>query len=217
MLIIHGDNYSLSRQAWVDEKAKYPDALIIDGSNLNFSDLSKYLHTTSLFGSQRTLFVENLFSRRPSVEKNKILDYFSGFSPPPEIIFYDPKDVTASLKAFPPSIIRKFDWPKYLYQFLDSFSLPSLRLTLGQMPPEVVLASLAKQLHNLLLLKHGSADLPAWQAGKLKPLANRFFLPQLISMQKQLLNIDYRSKNSLLTADLGTALVDWCIKNVLLT
>jgi hypothetical protein len=79
------------------------------------------------------------------------------------------------------------------------------------------MASLAKQLHNLLLVKYGSSDFPAWQSGKLKPLANRFSLPRLITMQNQLLAIDSKSKNSLLSTDLESALVDWCLKNVLLS
>ena len=220
MLIFHGENYPLSRQAYLGSREGFQvqglETISIDGGNLILGELQNQLQTSSLFGGGKVICIENLFSRRPSSEKNNLISFLSRHIPPPDIVIYDPKDISSQIKSFPAPIIKKFDWPKYLFQFLDSFSFPALRQTLMHLPPEVILASLAKQLHNLLLLKHDSLNLPSWQTNKLQSLSSRFSLPQLTSMERQLLDIDYQAKNSLLISDLTSALEDWCIKNVLL-
>ena len=87
MLIIHGDNTIVSRDFFLTQKKSFPNILELSGEDLTFARLTQALATPNLFGELPTLFIENFFSRRPSNEKKKIIEFLKNQN----IIFYDSK------------------------------------------------------------------------------------------------------------------------------
>ena len=210
MLIIHGDNTIVSRDFFLTQKKSFPNILELSGEDLTFARITQALATPNLFGELPTLFIENFFSRRPSNEKKKIIEFLKNQN----IIFYDSKDISTQTKTFDPQNIKNFPYPKYIYSFLESFSLDQLQLVLKSEAPEMILGSMARHIHNLILVKENQSNLPSWQAGKLKSQAQNFTLEQLVKFNKDLLAIDYRQKTSTSPLNLKSALELWCLKIV---
>ncbi len=214
MLIIHGDNTIVSRDFFLTQKKSFPNILELSGEDLTFARLTQALATPNLFGELPTLFIENFFSRRPSNEKKKIIEFLNKCQNDGnvKIITYDSKDMSLQLKSFDPKIIKNFKLPKFIYSFLESFSLDQLQLVLKSEAPEMILGSMARHIHNLILVKENQSNLPSWQAGKLKSQAQNFTLEQLVKFNKDLLAIDYRQKTSSSPLNLKQALELWSLK-----
>ena len=203
MIIFHGEDQTNSRAAFLAarQKAKASQSQILDlpGDSLTLPALRTAVETESLFGSSNILFLEFLFSRRPSHDKKLLTDYLST-QVTKEIYVWEPKDVSVHIKSFPPNTVRKFDPPKYIFTFLDHLDLVSFHRCLESLPVEQILASLATRLHKVLLGQ-----------GRFQ---GQFTQSQLKKMNSELLQIDYRQKTSSSPMDLGGALEVWLIKTV---
>ncbi len=212
MKIIHGENVIASRQSLINSKNHLPqnsEPLELDGQQLTLTDLKNYLNTQSLFGTTQTLFVENFFSRRESAEKKQIIAYLLENQSAP-ITFWDSCELTTPIKGFLPILLEKHDLPKYLYQYIDTFSLSLLQKTLAATPPEVVLALMVRHLHNLILIKTGEvSSFPAWQAKKLQTQSGKYPLPKLLELYQALYRIDISHKNSKSPLSLAGQLEVW--------
>lgn len=204
MIIIHGEDQIASRQAYLDIKAEAEKAGLqvnmLAGDALTLDELINASRSISLLGEDPAVFVENFFSRRQSREKKQIFDYILGVSPQAAISFWEARDVTGQLKDFPQSTVRRFDLPKYIFEFLDTLSLDSYHRAVKVMPAEQILASLATRL---LKVQMGT--------GRLR---GRVSADQLSIMLKRLLEIDFRQKTSNSAMDLAEALELWVVENI---
>jgi len=217
LIIIHGDNQLSSRELFLKLKstavAEDKHLITLSGHTLTLPDLTFSFESDSLFNDSKAIFVEEIFSRRPSSEKSELIKYFlSHLSSPVSI--WEPKDVSSQIRDFPSSHIRKFEDPKYVFRFLDSLNLPALHRALEVSPPELVFSLLAGQLHKLIMVKDGTGNFPAWQLSSLKSLSDRFTLEGLIMANDRLLSLDYAQKTSSSPFDLASALELWVLKNV---
>ncbi len=216
MLIIHGDNQVASRQFLLDAKQaaskKDLEIISLEGSELTLGDLQQYVNSANLLGKTNCVVIEGFFSRRPSNDKKKIVEYLEK-NPNEEIIFWDGKDLGMQLKVFPATVIKKFDLPKTVFKFLDTFSLPDLSETLENTPAELVFSLLVSQVRKLIMVKQDAIELPSWQLGKLKSQANKYPLEKLLKMHSSLLDIDYKNKTSATALDLGAGLELWAFSN----
>ena len=182
MLILHGENQVESRQNLLSVK-QAKSTLELSGSSLTLDQLVQSVETNSLFGQANTVVIESVFSQRASASKKKIIDYLEKSSSK-DIIIWEPKDVTSQLKGFDQKLVKKFDFPKHIFKFLDFPSLSALHLALSITPPEVVFASLITRAHKQV---------------------KTIWLQELIT-------IDYQLKTGQLPYDLATALELWVAK-----
>lgn len=215
MQILHGDNQSQSRASFIALKEgaakKDLDVLTLAGEDLDINTLVQSVASASLFGKTNSVFIESFFSRRPSGEKKKIQEYLASHTKE-DITLWEPKDVTAQLKEFPVTLVKKFDVPKHVFKYLDTLALSDLELSLQNTAPELIFSLLAGQIRKLVMVQDNvTAALPSWQVGKLKGLANRFTLQKLLIMHRQLLDMDYKLKTSGSALDLSAALEVWTI------
>ena len=180
MLILHGDNQVASRQALLAAKEGKP-ILEFMGSDLTLDHLVNAVETNSLFGQANTVIIEGIFSQRPSTNKKAAVEYLEAH-PDADIIIWEGKDVTTQLKNF--KSVQKYDFPKYIFSFLDSPTISGLHQVLQTMPAEQILASLATRAHKR---------------------ANTSWL-------KSLLDLDYKLKTGALPYNLAAALELWCAK-----
>ncbi len=190
MLILHGDHQTASRNQLLASKreAVQKDQQIIElsGQDLTLDQLSQAVDTVSLFGQTNSVFIEQLFSTRPSNAKKAIIAYLKSHTSG-DIVVWEPKDVSAQLKDFPGSLIRQFDLPRHIFKFLDHPSLSTLHLALTTTLPEIVFASLVTRAHKQ---------------------ANTKWLQELLA-------IDYKLKTGALPYDLSTALELWVANSLI--
>lgn len=191
MQIIHGDNQVASREQFLKAKqeAQKQGLNIVEfsGDSLTLGDLTQAVESKSLFGSANAVFIEGLFSRRPSNEKKQLVEYLIR-SHPEQVITWDPKDISAHVKDIPS---QRFDLPKHIFAFLDNPNLSTFHLALSTAPVEQIFASLATRVHKVLL---GQGRITK----KINPL--------------ELLEIDYKQKTSSVPYDLTDALEIWLSK-----
>lgn len=215
MLILHGDNQILSRQFFVtlrsDAVKQGLQLLELPANTLTLSDLSLALETSSLFGPSNFVCLENFFSRRAGHAKTEIVDYLKAKNPP-SLAIWENKDVSLQLKSFPVSSIRKFDLPKYVFRFLEDWSLDNYRFAVSSTPPELIFSLLVRHLRQLIMVADGITSFPSWQLPKLKAQSHRFSLSRLLSMYHDLLNLDYSQKTSSSPFDLASSLEVWLVK-----
>lgn len=219
MLIFHGDNQSASRQAFLvrknADKAKDLNAVEFAGPNLMYSDLVNSLETVSLFGQQNLIVIEDFFTGKHAGREKELIIKYLKENITKNVLIWESKNVSLQLKSFPAGSIAKFDLPKHLFDYLETFSADLLRQTLEDSEPQVVFFLLVKQLQSLIAISDGKAtNLPDWKAAKLKHQAAKFTLPRLLQIHHQLLEIDYRQKNSFSPFDLTQALELWSIEAV---
>lgn len=209
MMILHGDDQAASRNQFLllKQQVKNSGKNIVEfaGENLVLPDLIQALESSSLFGNVNYVVIESLFSRRPSAEKKRLIDYLSN----QDLLIWEPKDVTAQVKNFPN---KKFDLPKYIFQFLDDFTLQNLELALKNSEPEIILSLLAKRLHDLVLALENKLELPSWQLAKIQKQSQKYNLQKLSAMNNELLTLDYNQKTSKSPYDLSVGLELWIMK-----
>ena len=203
MQIIHGDNSLSSREHLLAAKqttAKTGDNIVeLSGDQIDLTTLVQAVESKSLFGPNNTVFIESLFSQRPSSAKKQIIDYLLK-NTDEKIVTWDPKDITGQLKSFPEKIIKRFDLPKHIFAFLDSPALETLHRALQVSPVEQVFASLATRLHKVLL---GQGRFTA-----------KFTITDLKKMNTDLLQLEFQQKTSSAPYDLQAALEIWLTKLV---
>lgn len=203
MVIIHGENQVASRTFLLGIKKNETS---LDGESLTLADLQQHLGSSNLFGESNGVLVEGFFSRRPSNEKKKIVEYLEK-NPKEQIIFWDGKDLGMQVKNFE---TKKFDLPKTIFKYLDSLSIADLQQTLENTPAELVFSLLIGQVRKMLMAQEGVGALPSWQLGKLKSQSVKY---DVLKLHRQLLDIDYKNKTSGSSMDLGSALEVWTLKN----
>lgn len=219
MTIVHGDNQIASRQFFISlkDQAHHAGRQVVDlpGESVTLEQLTTASESASLLGTTNAVFVEGFFTRRPSADKKAVIVYLAAHSQS-DISLWDGKDVTAQIKGFPVSQVKKFDLPHSLWQFLDTFSVDAFHRSLISADPEQILALLAIRLHQLIMVKdgHPPPSLAPWQVGKLNLQAAKYSPSSLIAMHASLLDLDYQQKTSTSAIDLAGALEVWLVKNV---
>lgn len=237
MQILHGDDTTNSRNKLVDliTQAKFAQREIIqlDGRKCTLTDIKQALESQSLFGQDKLVTIENLFSRPDSNEKKNIINYFSKSLKPStyHLIIWESRQLTPTqLKPFPKNNILEFKLPAVIFQFLDIFSPrnPSQTLKLlnqvlfgyppltkggqGGVPPEMLFGMLIKRLRYLIAASHSPQtlakfkELRDWQQRKILTQARQFTTAQLLSLNQKFIETDFCIKTSKTNLDLSTKL-----------
>jgi len=210
-MAIHGDNTVASRNELFNlislAKTKgVRDVIRLEGKKLDLTVLIQATSSQSLFGTDRLVIIEDLFSRPQSQTKKQLLGYLktihsNTFSP--DIFIWDKKLLTPTeLKSIGNPQNHPYKLSKYLFAFLDSLkpgnsrtSLQLLHQTLDSEAPELIVFLLARQLHLLIQVKsQARLRLAPWQINKLKSQAASFSLNQLLKFHHTLLTLDTRAK-----------------------
>jgi DNA polymerase III delta subunit len=206
MILIHGNNIVASRNKLNDLVENFSGELIrFDGGKLKLGDLKQGLESTSLFGQEKMVVVENLFSRRPSKEKEAIIKYLKENQPTGLIIWEGKKIDGRSLTSFSKAKIFKFELQSVIFRFLDSLAPGNEKSSLGLLhqclkndTPEIVFYMLARQIRLLLMARdmgqQGLENMASWQKNKLVSQAKKFSFEQLHQLHRQLLKIDWEQK-----------------------
>lgn len=206
MLVLQGENIVLSRKRLIEIAGRFKgETLRLEGDQLDLTQLKQALESQSLFGAERLVVIENLFSRRPSKAKEETLHYLKAENPENLVIWEGKKIDGRTLASFNKAKVENFELTPFIFKFLDSLapgnqkkSLTLLHQCLEQDLPEIVFYMLARQVRLLLLAKDlgkkGLAKMASWQQNKLGQQASKFELMKLLQLHQQLLKIDWQQK-----------------------
>lgn len=206
MLILHGENIERSRRALNEKIKRFSGEIIrLEGEKLDLGELKQAVESSSLFGQERLIIIENLFSRRPSKEKEELLKYCKLENPENLIVWGGKKIDGRILAPFTLARIERFDLTPIIFKFLDSFSPTNKKLSLAllhqcltQETPEMVFYMVCRQAKDLIITadlgKENLDELPPWKREKLIRQAGKFGLKKLLTLYQQLLQIDYQQK-----------------------
>lgn len=177
--IIHGQNTPLSWQRFQEilKSAKLKGFKILP--------LGEESQATGLFDTKILFTLEN---PKVFVAPNSIQN----------LIIWNEGDLSYSfLKKLPSEAkIEKFDLPKTIFKFLDSFSLRLLHEVLKDNAPEFVFVLMARHLRDLYWAKVSPESLPypAWRKNKLELQAEGFTKEDLQKRINFLAQADINSK-----------------------
>jgi DNA polymerase III, delta subunit. len=75
--LLHGDNQLESRNELnrLISGAESKELIRLDGEKTSLNEIVQALESSSLFGMEKLVIIENLFSRRQSKEKKEIIDW----------------------------------------------------------------------------------------------------------------------------------------------
>jgi len=225
--LLHGDHVEISRQELTNlkQKASGKEIRALDGRTLDHAVLTQALESTSLFGGDTLVIIENL--TRYNAKKTKLLDQLASIistnAKTADILLWEDKELSATqINRFGKDIqIRLFKTPVVLFQFLDGLKPDSRSLTLTLFEkavqkdaPELLFTMIVRRFRQLLIVKDGGTPegISPWQAGKLTSQAKLFTMGKLGLMYEKLLTIEYSIKSGATPFSMKEHIEQWLIE-----
>jgi len=220
---IHGD-YLLSSRNFLNslieqEKRQNKEVVRLDGNSLALNDLIQALASNSLFGGEKVVVIENLFSRQKSKDQEILLEWIKTFDGQTPVIFWEKKTIGKILQRRLPkkTTVKEFKTPATVFKLVELLSpqtkkqaLQLLEETVVKEPAEFLFAMICRQIRLMLLLKEGQAVGGApWMVGKLKKQAASFNKDELINSYQKLYFIDKQIKTGKTLMPLSWHLSVW--------
>jgi hypothetical protein len=208
-ILLHGEDQVKSRKylSTLKNKAKKnKEILSLNGANVSLTELKQALEANSLFGHDKVVILENIFSARKSKRKKQLIKYLNKESPQIDLIIWEEVKVgKRALNKLPKSFQKKeFKISTVIFKFLESLqpgnnqnSLTLLKKSLSNNEPEKIFYMLVRQIRLLIIAKDlGKPGLsgPGWIKNKLITQTKAFTKNQLLSVHSKLLNIDISIK-----------------------
>ncbi|NMB57076.1 hypothetical protein GYA19_04020 [Candidatus Beckwithbacteria bacterium] len=206
--LIHGDYHLQSRKFLTDlkQKAKTENKEIIElnGQILDLNQLIQATTSNSLFGAEKLIVIENLFSRLKSQAQEEILAWLKNYKGENPIIFWEKKGIGKILQRKLPdkTLVKEFKTPVIIFKLVEILSpknkkqaLETLNQALVKEPAEFIFVMLARQMRILLMLKGNQKITGApWMIGKYKQQASFFETEKLMALYQDLYKIDKQIK-----------------------
>ncbi|MCB9813713.1 MAG: hypothetical protein H6772_04895 [Pseudomonadales bacterium] len=209
MIIIHGENTVNSRQKLVeiitDKKAKDQEIFRLEAKKLSEANLEEILGATDLFGTSKTIIIEELHSLPTSNKKKNFIELLSK-PQTHDIILWEKRLLTKTmLNKFPNAQIYEYKISKTLFAWLDllgSKDSDNKKLNLLHSAIETdgdffCFLMLIRQIRSLVEIKSGGLPKGApFMISKIKAQASKFSLEKLLDLYEYLLKIDQSQKTS---------------------
>lgn len=206
--IIHGEDQVASKNKLQDIKDKYQgkDIITLDGKSVTLTDLKQALEAHSLFLLEKLVIIDNLLTRKPSKDKDELINYLTKNMFDVDFILSEDKEATSAvLKKVIKAQVYHFKPAGNIFKFVDNLQpeggkklVPILHELLKTESPEVIFVMIIRQLRYLLLAKDRSddylKDLQPWQKAKFMRQAGYFGEAQILLLYRKLLDIDYKIK-----------------------
>lgn len=179
LTIVHGDDIVSSRKYFNDLKNKHGDAHVFDGAAVTLTDLAQIFEGGGLFEDSKTVFIEQLLTKKTRGRKTKIsepteldaiLAYFDKHASLHTIVLWENKELDRGLLlGFKSAEIKIFKLPQTLFLLLDSIKpnngkqlVKLFHQTLETTEAEMIFFMLVRQIRLLLAL------LPSLRGGTTK-------------------------------------------------
>lgn len=211
LILLHGDNIEASR-AYLNklrQEASQREIRELDEKQTDPTALTQALESSSLFGAECLVIIENLLSRLG--KREKIIEEFATIlkrgAENTDVVLYEEKEIrTGWITKLGKKIrVQLFKTPALIFNFLDGLApgntksvLLLLRQVVTTEPVEVVFVMLVRRIRQLMMLADGvrPEGLQAWQVSRLTAQARLFTMKKLRAMHQRLLEIDVANKTS---------------------
>lgn len=215
--ILHGDDSAKSREELnsLRTAAKGKEIRQLEGKTMSDADLIQALSSTSLFGGDTVVIIENLFSGLGKKLKRitELATIIQTQSQECDVILWEHKEIgkTALTGLGKSTVVRIFKLPTIIFQFLDSVKphaartlIPLYSELLKYEPAELVHAMLLKRIFQLLAIQSGitPTGTAPWQASRLTNQAREFTLERLTLLYQNLREIEQKRNAGLAIFDL---------------
>ncbi len=208
LTILHGDNIDASRTELLAmiAAAKGKEIRELNGRSLDTNELTQALESSSLFGGNTLVVIENLFSKlgRQVKRIEALSSILGGSSASTDIIVWEDKELgITALKSLGKAIVRTFKLPAVIFQLLDGLRPDAARpmvllfqKVVAVQPAEITYTLLVRRVRQLIQLRDGVAPegLAPWQASRLTGQARLFTMDELVVMHTKLLDMDIAIK-----------------------
>lgn len=208
LTILHGDNHIQSRAelASLMPPAHTKDVRQVDGRTISPGMLIQALESSSLFGGDTLIVIDNLFSKlgKQSKQIDSFAKIIADSCEKTDIIIWEEKELGKTvLSALGSATTKLFKTPVIIFQFLDSLrpngvrtSLPLLMKLLAAEPAEIAYVMLVRRVRQLIQLSDTvtPAGLAPWQAARLTRQARSFTMNELLATHAKLLHMDIAIK-----------------------
>lgn len=218
--ILHGDDISTSRTFYKSLQKK--DMLLFDGEKMTLDDITQAVQTTSLFGEEKSIAIENFFSKRKaSKEMDSLITFFKEIEKDNEIIFWETKVLTKkSLLVFPKANVKTFTFPQSLFTFLDNLKPNNTKKVLSlyhdtqsTTETEMIFFMIIRHIRILLALQD-TADteideikrMAPWQKNKVLSQSRLFSLSELKEIYAKLFALEVKNKTGGLALPLSQSI-----------
>jgi len=207
LTILHGDYTEASRAELTRQihAAKDCDVRTLSG-NVTANDLTQALESSSLFGGDTLVVLENIFTRLG--KKQRQAEEFAAIvrNAPAEtkVLIWESKELSAAaVKRLGKAGVRLFKMPAVIFKLLDSLAPDSAALTLGYLttlirtePPEIIYAMVLRRIRLLMqIVDRADVDrLAPWQLARLTRQADLFTMDQLLRLHDSLYTMDIAIK-----------------------
>jgi hypothetical protein len=209
MLIIHGEHTVKSRERLgailQAAHAQNQDVVRLPAKELTPALVEETLVSTSLFGTEKLIVIEELHSLPKSAKKDALIEQLSDVGDTP-IVLWEKRQLTPTmLKKFKNAATEEFKSSSVLFRWLDGFGstanktqqLKELQEIYNQDGAEFLFAMIARQVRLLISAKDdGQITGAPFMITKLKKQASAFTLEKLLAIHQNLLDIDHAQKTS---------------------
>jgi len=161
LTIIHGSDTAQSRKHFLNEKQKYPEAILLDADQVNLTDLTQLFEGGGLFGETKHIFIEQyLTKKKKNSDYKAILAYFEKNAAENTIVLWENKELERStVNSLKNPLVKVFKLPQTLFQLLDAIQPENNKLliklfheTIANTETEMVFFMLVRQFRMLLAL-----------------------------------------------------------------
>ena len=171
----------------------------IDGTKLDFEELSNLVISESLLKEKRLVVIENLLSKKESKEKGVLLELIS--SSKEDIILWESGSIKKQEFSVPAEF-KEFKSTPAVFSLLDSLGgerrgvLANLNKSLNEEPIELIISAVLTRLHWLLVAGTAPENLNAsgYYRSKLISQARVMGLPRISNLMKRLLSTELAVK-----------------------
>lgn len=205
LTLLHGENIQTSRVELVRLKSSFvgKEVRLLDGRGLDITTIKEATESSSLFGGDVVVVIEQLFSKLG--RKTKSIEEYAAVlvesAKSCEIIAWEDKQMSPTIiKSFGSSaVIRQFDLPKIIFQFLDAIGSGHSKILLDLFhqavaidAPELIFSMIVSRVRQLIMMKDRVVppSMQSWQAGRLTNQSKLFTMEKLIAMHTYLLHIE---------------------------
>lgn len=207
--ILHGENISLSRKKLLEliaeEKKKHTQIIRLEGKKLDRAILEESLGSSSLFGNDTCIVIEELHSLPRSKKKTELISLIAATQDTTLILWEKRKLTPTMIKQFPGARVFAFKPSETLFSWLDSLDsagnknrqLELFAKATQSNDVHMCFVMLIRQIRLLIATKSGGQVKGApFLIQKLRSQANRFTLEKLLETHSTLYTFDSQMKSS---------------------
>jgi hypothetical protein len=208
--ILHGDNISASRLSFAktieQQKLLGKEIIRIDGEKVSDIEFIQACEAKSLFNLDKVVVIENLFSRKPSKQKEALLKLLNKNASDVQMIIWEKKQINASAyKQLKDIKINLFSLNSAVYKFLDSLKPGNTRTMLllfheaiKKDASELVFYLFQRRIFELILAKESGkssfSKKSPWLLSRLLYQAKYFTFEKLLFLHYSCYHLDKNNK-----------------------